>query len=218
MAVVALKCPNCGAMIPRESLTCEYCGANVILTPDKTALNAQSTFSCPKCSSQVSNSAWFCPKCLTVLTKDTQHLKEIQRKFQFVQQDLRTKYSQACSVLEPSEFIYFIFHQKELLINRCYIITEKKLLFYDMRKNQDKPMLLSEIVSVGKPYFKGGGAVFRHFIQVQTFKETITLDFGVDHMASRNAWTFHNVLSKALGDYTAQRRDIRGIIGSLKIP
>ena len=34
---VALKCPNCGALIEKSTMKCQYCGAELILLPDSSS-------------------------------------------------------------------------------------------------------------------------------------------------------------------------------------
>jgi predicted nucleic acid-binding Zn ribbon protein len=217
MTLTVLKCPNCGALIPRESLNCEYCGAILSLTPDKTTLLPQKTNNCPKCANPVASGAWFCAKCGEVLTKDVEHLKQIQKKVLFVQEDIKRKYPETSSLLEPNEFIYFLFHNKGLLTNKYYVATDKRLLVFNVRKKESGQALLSEIVTIGKPYFTGS-APFTHWFKVQSFKETFALDFGHDRASLSNTLQFHRALQKALDDYTLQKRDIRAILCSLKIP
>jgi galactokinase/mevalonate kinase-like predicted kinase len=36
--IVPLKCPNCGANVPRETLKCEYCGTQFILSNNESTL------------------------------------------------------------------------------------------------------------------------------------------------------------------------------------
>ena len=153
MALIALKCPNCGAMLPHQSMTCEYCGANLTLSADKASFIPQNTTSCPKCSNIVATGAWFCAKCGQVLTPDTEHLKQIQKKVLFVQQNLRTNYPEVSFLLEPNEFIYFLFHNKGLVMNSYYVATDKRLLIFNARKKEAAQALLSEIVGHWKALF-----------------------------------------------------------------
>jgi ribosomal protein L37AE/L43A len=208
-------------------MNCEYCGASLSLTPDKTTLVPQQTSNCPKCANPVASGAWFCPKCGEVLTKDVEHLKQIQKKVLFIQEDIKKQYPEACSLLEPNEFIYFLFHKSGLLTNKYYVATDKRLLVLTVRKEfqlsqtstyESSQALLSEIVTIGKPYFTGVRAPFNHLFKVQSFKETLMLDFGSDRTSQPNAWNFYQTLNKAVSDYTLQKRDIRAILCSLKVP
>jgi len=217
MAIVALKCPNCGALIPRESMNCEFCGASLILTPDKTTLTPQQTSSCPKCANPVASGSWFCAKCGEVLTEDVEHLKQIQKKAVFVQEDLRRKYPEACSLLKPEEFIYFLHHHKAFLVDEYYVATDKGLLVFNAHKKTSVYVPLSDITAIGKIY-NAGSAPFTHLFKVQTFKQTFTLGFGHDRDSLSNAMQFHRALHKAVNDYTLQKIDIRAIPRSLKIP
>lgn len=227
MTLVALKCPNCGALIPRETLNCEYCGASLSLTPDKTALVPQTTSNCPKCANPVTSGAWFCPECGEVLIKDVQHLREIQRKFAFTQENLRktvlisNKHLKTLLLgdkLEETEFVYYLFHNKGIFTNKYYFVTDKKLASVDAHKNLYWQAAMSEIITVGKPYFVGTRAPFTHWLKVQSFKETFAFDFGSSRTSQASAWNFYRALNKAMSDYTLQKRDIRAILWSLKIP
>ncbi len=70
----------------------------------------------------------------------------------------------------------------------------------------------SEVVSIGSPEFESYGSWgYKNKFKVQTFKETVTFDFGESSCAK-----FHANVHRALNDYTLQRKNVRALICSLK--
>ena len=208
MAFMALRCPNCGSLISRQNLKCEYCGAELVLAQDGQSMLARNLNACPKCGNQIAEGVWFCTHCGEVITKDAksiEHLKQIQKKFLFQQNDIKTSMAELGDNLEPNEFIYFLLHYKGIFSNKYYVVTKKKLIKYDYKKYWQAP--LSDIVSIGDQMFNQPSVT----LKVQTFTETVTLDFG-DSMD----YNFYNSLKNALDDYTFQRKDIRAIVCNLK--
>ena len=178
---------------------------------------ARNRNACPKCGSQIAEGIWFCPNCGEVTTKDVkciEHLKQIQKKFVFQQEDIKSKMTELSDKIEPDEFLYYLLYHHGILSNKYYAITDKKLIKYDYKEYWQAP--LSDIVSIGDPIFNAGDQMFNPpsvTLKVQTFTETVTLDFG-DSMN----YDFYNALKNALDDYTFQRKDIKAIVCSLKFP
>lgn len=206
MILIPLKCPNCGAMVPRETMKCQYCGADLILAQDGSTLLPRKQNVCPKCGNSMANGSWFCVMCGEVITKDVNHLKQIQKKLRFQQESLKKDMPEILDKIEPNEFIYFLFYYKGFLANKYFIITDKKLMKFELY-GQYWEAPLSEIVSIGNPEFDG----YRNKFTVQTFNETVPFDFG-----ENSCWDFHRAVHQALNDYNLQKKDIRALICSLK--
>ena len=58
MALFALRCPNCGSNVPRQSMKCEHCGAEIVLAQDGLSMLARNRNACPKCGSQIAERAF----------------------------------------------------------------------------------------------------------------------------------------------------------------
>jgi predicted nucleic acid-binding Zn ribbon protein len=227
MTLMVLRCPNCGASIPRETVKCEYCGASLILAPEGTTLLPWKQVACPKCGNTVPVDAWFCAKCGEILTKDIEHLQQIQRKLVFSQENIRKivlisdKHEKPVLLgdkLEQTEFVHYWSQNRGIFTHKYYFVTEKKLAYFETHKKTYWQVLMSDILSIGKPYFTTNyNAPSNHFFNVQTFNGSITLEFGSGSVSQSDAWAFYRALNKALSDYTLQKRDIRAIICSLKL-
>lgn len=211
MIPIPLKCPNCGAMIPRETMKCQYCGASVILAQDGSTLVPRKQNVCPKCGNSIADGSWFCVMCGEVITKEVNHLKQIQKKLRFQQESLRKDMQEIRDKIEPDEFIYFLFQHKGFLANKYFVVTDRRLIKYELY-GQCWEAPLSEVVSIGNPKFESYGSMgYRNTFTLQTFGETVTFDFG-----EGNCWQFHTAVHQALNDYTLQKKDIRAVICSLK--
>jgi len=211
MTIVPIKCPNCGAMVSRETMKCQYCGASLILAEDGSSLLSRKRVICPKCGSAMADGSWFCTACGEILTKDVDHLKQIQRKMRFQQESLKNDLPEIYDKIEPDEFIYFSFRFKGLLANKYFVVSDKKLIKYELHGQYwDAPW--SEIVGIEGPRFESYGSWgYKNSLVVQTFSGPVTFDFG-----ESNCLQFHRVTLQALNDYTLQRKDIRALICSLK--
>jgi uncharacterized Zn finger protein (UPF0148 family) len=170
---------------------------------------------CPSCKTQITEGVWFCPNCGQVTTQDAktiEHLKLIQKKFVFQQDDIKAKMAQLKDKLEPNEFVYYLLYHNGFLSNKYYAVTEKKLIKFDYNQYWEAP--LSDIVSVSDPIYRSGDGMFvtpNASLQVQTFTETVILDFGesIDYNVL-------NALRQAIDDYTCQRKNIRAVVCNLK--
>lgn len=212
MIPIPLKCPNCGAMVPREATKCQYCGASLILAEDGSSLLSRKRIVCPKCGNSMADGSWFCLGCGEVLARDVNHLKQIQRKIRFQQESLRNDILEIRDKIEPEEFIYFLFRYKGLFANKYFVVTDKKLVKYELfGQYWEAPW--SEVVSIGNPKSESFPSLgtYTNSFEVQTFNETVTFDFG-----EGNCWQFHTAVHQALNDYTLQKKDIRALVCSLK--
>ena len=210
MALFALKCPNCGSNISRQSMKCEYCGAELVLAQDGQSMLTRNRNACPKCGNQIAEGVWFCPHCGEVTAKDVktlEHLKQIQKRFVFQQEDTKSKMAQLGDKLEPNEYIYYLLYHYGILSNKYYAVTEKKLIKFDYNEYWETP--LSDIVAIGDPIYNQ----YNVTLKVQTFNETVTLDFG-----ETMDYNFYNALHQAIDDYTCQRKNIRAVVYNLKFP
>lgn len=210
MKVVELRCPNCGAMVSRQTMKCQYCGASLILAEDGSAVYRKRIV-CPKCGNPVAEGSWFCIVCGEIITKDVSRLKQMQKKIRFQQEKLKEDMPEIRDKIEPDEFIYFLFYYKGILSNKYFVVTDKKLMKYELH-GQYWEAPWSEVVSIGNPEFESYGSWgYKNKFEVQTFKETVSFDFGESSCAQ-----FHANVHRALNDYNLQRRDIRALICSLK--
>lgn len=211
MIPIPLKCPNCGAMVSRETMKCQYCGASLILAEDGSTLLSRKRTACPKCGNSIADGSWFCIACGEITTKDSNHLKQIQKKIRFQQESLKNDVPEIRDKIEPDEFIYFLFRYKGLFANKYFIATDKKIIKYELfGKYWEAPW--SEVVSIGNPEFESfpsGG--YRSSFKVQTFNETVTFDFGENSCSQ-----FHTAVHQALNDYTLQKKDIKALVFSLQ--
>jgi hypothetical protein len=144
--------------------------------------------------------------CGELVTKEVDHLKQIQKKLIFQQESLRKEMSEIRDKIESNEFIYFLFYFKGFLANKYFVVTDKKLMKFELYGTYWEASL-SDIVSIGNPEFNGN----RNKFIVQTFNETVSFDFGQD-----TCWDFHRAVHQALNDYTIQKKDVRAMICSLK--
>jgi len=63
-----LKCPNCGSKIPGTSLACAYCGAQLILSRDRSRF-VLAVMPCPHCGVHNATAARYCEDCASPLFK-----------------------------------------------------------------------------------------------------------------------------------------------------
>ena len=104
--------------------------------------------------------------------------------------------------LESDEFLYYMLYHYGILSNKYYAVTDKKLIKYDYKTYWQAP--LSDIVAIGDPIFNPGDQMFNQSsvtLKVQTFTETVTLDFGETmdynfYNALRELWMIIRVKEK----------------------
>jgi hypothetical protein len=213
--MVVLRCPNCGALLDRGQMKCQYCGAELILLPDGSSFRFRSETVCPKCGTINEKSSWFCVGCNTILTKDVEMLKELQRKIRF-ERERAVSYmpSWMREKIEPDEYVYFVFKMRD---NDFYAVTDKRIIKSKHGKYEEAP--LSEVVSIGPPQVKTGFGFFTpsvtSFFEVNTFHGTVVFDgFGVQDAqfcGTLNAW-----VKIALENHNTRKKDARALI--LKLP
>ena len=73
--IPALRCPNCNALVSRKKHRCEYCGAELVISPEGSFFSLRSLNQCPKCEAINEDSSWLCVNCRTIFTKDVEMLK-----------------------------------------------------------------------------------------------------------------------------------------------
>ena len=210
MKLITLKCPNCGALVPKETMTCKYCGAHVLLSPDG-HLTSKAIVVCPKCGSKNAKGSWFCMSCGNIITDDTAYLRQIQKRIRFKQNNIRKKLPQKLInmfKLGENEFI----HYAHSLDNQTesYVVTEKRFIkFFDKKgpkifgagKKIFWEASWDEIATVSEPIpvFTGCKIIFTTFDEE---KEEITLlpEVGVE--------IFRECMN-AMDNFVHQKRDAR---------
>lgn len=207
MKIVELKCPNCGAPVPRATLRCKYCGANLVLVLDG-ALKIRGAKICPKCGTQQAEGSWLCINCGFVLTEDIAPLKELQRKIRFDQErtikllpkDLQDK-------IEIDEFIHYAFKRPALLPG-FYIVSEKKLIKYEkgLFRSDYKEIQWSDVVTVSEPEI----SIDMYAVTAGTFHGDVIFLFMPEDL--RKAVRFYEACHEALNNYTFKKRDVRALI------
>ena len=204
-------------------MECQYCGAELVLLPDGSSFRFRAEKTCPKCGAINEKSSWFCVSCSTILTKDTEMLKELQKKIRFEQETLISCMpSWMREKLEPDEFIYFVLYE-EMGGNNFYAITDKRII--KSRHGKYEEASLKEVVSIGPVQTKqavrtfippviGFFHVVISFFEVKTSRGTIIFEFeGYETTA---CGIFHAWTTISLENYTAQKKDVKALI--LKLP
>ena len=211
---VALNCPNCGAVLNRDQLICQNCGAESKLQSDCSTLKLKAEITCPKCRSINEKSSWYCTSCQTILTKDTEKVKEKQRKIRLEEDKIRQSLPpQTRDRLEPDEFIYLIFE----LDNGAYIITDKRVI--KNRNGVYQEAKLSEITCVTQPQVKKGLGVFvknitLYFVVKTSEGELVLGDFN--RLDAKSCATFYAWVIRATQNHNLQKKDPRAVFLNLK--
>jgi len=151
--IIALKCPSCGAHLEKNEMKCQYCGAELVLLPDNSAFSLRSQSACPKCGSINEKSSWFCLNCNTILTKDTEMLKRIQKKAKFNQEENEKLFASKVPLqisLAPDEFFHMTFSKEQ--VKNFYAVTNKRVMQYVNGKYNE--ISISDIVAVYPPKAK----------------------------------------------------------------
>jgi predicted RNA-binding Zn-ribbon protein involved in translation (DUF1610 family) len=213
--VVALRCPNCGAFLERGQMKCQYCGAELILLPDGSSFRFRSEMVCPNCGAINERSSWFCVSCNTILTKDVEMLKELQRKIRFEQERAKTFMPLWMrEKIGPDEYIYFVFKIKE---DDFYAVTDKRLI--KNKHGRYEEASLSEVVGISPIQTRAEPGVFAPkvtgFFEVNTFHGTIIFD-GFSVQDAQYCGIFHSWVNIALNNHNTRKKDVRALI--LKLP
>lgn len=157
--ITALRCPNCGA--------------ELVLLPDGSSFRFRAETVCSKCGAINEKSSWFCVNCNTILTKDIDMLKELQKKIRF-ERERAISYmpSWMREKIEPDEFIYFVFKMGG---NDFHAVTDKRII--KSRHGKHEESSLKEVVSIGPPQVKTGFGIFvpsvTSFLRLTHFMEPL---------------------------------------------
>lgn len=210
----ALRCPNCNALVSRKKHRCEYCGAELVLSPDGSFFSLRFQNQCPKCGAISEASSWLCVNCRTVLTKDVEMLKKLQKKIKFEQGRTRSFLpSWMREKLEPNEFIHFCFYWTKDG-NQFYVVTDERIIKSKAGKYEESPW--NEVISVGDPQVRLGAFAPSTFFEVNTSKGTVLFDgFGVKDAA--NCGKLYGTMRTTLDNYNQGKKDIRAIILALNL-
>lgn len=145
MKVVELKCPNCGALVSKDTMKCEYYGANLILAVDG-SLAYKGIASCPKCGSPLPSGSWVCLNCGEAVTKDQEALKELQHRLRFEQYNRKKVLPPVVhNRLKPDEYVYSSFNVQD---ERVYVVTDKRVVKFENEQFSDAPW--RDVISVGE--------------------------------------------------------------------
>lgn len=181
--ITVLKCPNCGALFSRNELKCKYCGAEVVLSPDSSSLTLRNQSACPKCGAANEKSSWFCLNCGTILTKDTEMLKRLQRKLRFIEEEMKKEFVNKVHPkidLEPEELFYSTLSREQG--ENFYGVTNKRIMQYI--NNEYSEILISDIVAVYPPKVKSSSSssILRVFVPIpQKFEMRFEIDVMTYH-------------------------------------
>ena len=147
--IAALKCPNCGGLVARNEVKCQYCGADLILMPDSSSFALKNQSVCPKCEAINDKSSWFCPNCSTILTKDIEMLKRLQKKLKYMDEENRQEFlrkvpSSFIKDLEPDEHFYCTLSREQG--GNFYGVTNKRIIKFKDGNYTEIP--LGDVVNV----------------------------------------------------------------------
>ena len=212
--IVGLSCPNCGGPTNREASKCGYCGAGLILLPDGSSFRNKSEMICPKCGTTNERSSWICVDCGTILTKDIEMLKEIQKKVRFEQERVKNSLpSWMKDKLETEEFVHCVY---KIYKERSFsVVTDKRIIINwapFFRSSWIQEAKFSDVVSIGPVKYDAYHGVMWRF-EVNTFHGTVLIDGFPD---AGNCSIFHSWAVKALENHTQRKKDVRVLI--IKLP
>jgi hypothetical protein len=216
--IMVLNCPNCGALVSRETMKCEYCGADLIITADG-GLASRGMMSCPKCGFSIPKGSWLCINCGEVVTKDVEALKELQRKVRFEQHIKRKGLpSTIREILKPDEYIYSSILQEGFWSakpDRIYVVTDRRLIKLEKEKYTEIPW--SKIMSVGEiehktEFFSSP----RYEFIVHTLGGDVKFNYYIysrqDTLASIDWTRFHSDVINVLENHNLRRKDLKAQI------
>lgn len=212
---MVLNCPNCGALVSRETMKCEYCGADLIIAADGT-FASRGMMSCPKCGFSIPKGSWLCINCGEVVTKDVGALKELQRKVRFEQYIKRKGLpSTIREILKPDEYAYSSILQEGFWStspNRVYVVTDRRLIKLEEEEHTEIP--LSNIMSVGEIEYKTEFFSFpRYEFIVHTLRGNVKFSYYIysrqDTLTSVDWGRFHNDVIYVLENYNLRKKDLK---------
>lgn len=126
----SLKCPNCGAIVSKETMKCDYCGADIILESTG-KMGSIGTNLCPKCKFENAKGAWFCSNCGNIITTEIGYLRQSQRRIKHWQDLLRKdlpEHLKKTFDIQKEEFLHYVDAKYK---HENYVVTEKKFIkFY----------------------------------------------------------------------------------------
>jgi len=176
--VVQLKCPNCGANIPRETLKCEYCGASFILSKDNRLL-PKKVIVCPECGQELPEDSVLCLQCGKILTKserDVKKLRHIQNKIRATQKTLRESIYEKVPI-EDDEYLFLIDPKAGGSFGKKYwIVTNKRVMTYE--EGRFLEVKYEDVVDIPPAEFKPVGffkTTVGMTMNIETFDGTVTL-------------------------------------------
>jgi hypothetical protein len=214
MAIVtALNCPNCHATISVGQNKCEYCGAGLIISFDNSSYSLRSHSQCSNCGAENEASSWFCLNCSTILTKDIEMLRRLQKKVQYEQNRVKDNHLPTWMrrKLRTEEVIHFIFQLKPKS-DDFYLVTNERII---KNKKGLVEVPLSDVISLGNILPKIGLFSSGTQIQLETLKGRIDFDFDMfNSLACRLVW---EGMLTAINDYNYNRKNIKEIILSLNL-
>lgn len=207
-----LKCPSCGAPLSRESSRCEFCGTELLLVQDGSGFQEKQIAACSHCGRPLGAGSWLCPKCGTPVPGNEQRLRELHKKQQYLQDDVKKESPHIVTVLEPGEYVEFIYRGGF----GYFAVTEKRLLTYakkglfgDKIFNQYD---WSEVAAVGNVTYNRDVRIYQ--LEVQTLDGPRYLRFGADGQV---AYRFQREIASALNRHNTGQRDVRALIWVLNM-
>jgi len=202
-------------------MKCQYCGSESILLPDGSSVKFRSEVMCPKCGAVNDKSSWFCTSCSTVLTSDSNVLKELKKKIAFIQEDTRNSVPPWLKQkLLPDELIYFFYSLKK---GDFYLVTNRRML--KCTKSTFREARLCDVVSVGDVHIDPGLSILSGYMylarfNVQTFQGDVIFETSISVVAPSQVGDFktlHSWATQALQNYNQRKKDIRELILRLKL-
>ncbi len=217
--VIPLKCPSCGAPLPREALRCEFCGTELLLIQDGSAFQTTQVSACVQCGNPLGRGAWFCARCGKVLPENKAKVVEMQEKQRFLQDDIKKKSPELASKVATDEFVQYCYYGKGF----CYAITERRLFAFVATKRSPRYGLReapwTRVAGIGDVVRKSSGLSGEPWVEfeVQTLDGPITFYFGNGQPEWLQAMRFHREVGRALSLHNMGQKDIRSMILSLRI-
>lgn len=206
--IMALKCPSCAANISLNTKKCEYCGTELVISPDRTALIFASLEKCPKCGNANPRGQWFCIGCEALISVDDRFL-ERQKRERFLQNQYRELLPKdLLEKLDTNEYIHYLYYSANRLY---YVVTEKRLVVWtyspagllSQEKKDFWELKHSDIAYANDPQHQSGLGI--HSMEIGTYsKERKILHF----FDSSGSWNFNRGLKEAYLNYLNRKRDI----------